>query len=264
MQNLIYLDTNVFSLISENSTIKKNFIKWISDEKLNVIISVTTISELFAKEQKFELFNTLINNKINFIFLGSYSRISTLEIQKYPNNVNIMELSLNNIVDNILQGRKFDFSELKKSAKFVSSVQKQKSVANSNFRQIIEKWKQLFPPDLTAKYSKQEQSKLMKMIERNVKSDIKQKHKIDNISLDKFKTRMIINKALMKKYLFNIPRKFDPNDFADIMHIAYSPYTKYFITEKNNFDVLDQIKKETNLLNNTEVIKISDFKKEFK
>ena len=104
----------------------------------------------------------------------------------------------------------------------------------------------------------------MKMIENNMVSDLKAKMNLKDIDSSKIKTRMIINKSLMKKYLFNYTKNFDPNDFADIMHIAYSPYIKYFITEKNNSDILNQIKKETNLLNSTIIIKISDFRKDFK
>lgn len=42
------------------------------------------------------------------------------------------------------------------------------------------------------------------------------------------------------------------------MHISFSPYVEYFFTEGNNFDILDQIKKQTNLLNKTEIIRYSE------
>ena len=74
---------------------------------------------------------------------------------------------------------------------------------------------------------------------------------------------MIIIESLIRKYLFNYSRNFDSHDFKDITHIAYSPYMHYFITEKNNQDILSQIKKSTQLLNETTIIKISDMKETF-
>ncbi|MFA5796971.1 MAG: hypothetical protein WC916_02960 [Candidatus Woesearchaeota archaeon] len=258
MDNLAYLDTNVFSLLSEDLSIQNNFVLWTKKNKSKVVISVTTLSELFQKESKFHLFNKLMNNsELHFLFLGSYTLVSQLEINNYPNNINIETLSLNEIISKLLEGKHFDFFDLKKS-KFAESVEKQKDAANREFRLIVSKWKKIFPPDNINFYSKQQQTKLREMIIRNIKTSLSRNYNINNLDLSKLKTRMIINETLMKKYLFNYVRNFDPNDFADLMHIAYSPYMSFFITEKNNLDILEQIKKKTSLLSHTELIKISD------
>jgi hypothetical protein len=261
MQSYVYLDTNVFSLIAGDLSIQSKFSSQFKKNK--VVISTVTISELFEKETKFQSFNKLINNKnLDFLFLGAYPRIMQLEINNYPNNVNIETVSMNPIVSQILDGKPFDFSDLNKSKRFVAEVQNQRTRANQDFRKIIDKWKSKFPPDNNNSYSKQYQSKLRNMVKKNIKTDISKSLPDIDLDLSKFKTRLIIIESLIKKYLFNPIRNFDPNDFTDIMHIAYSPYMDYFITEKNNFDVLNQIKKATNLLDKTSIIKISEFKDE--
>ncbi len=254
MWKYIYLDTNVFSLIAEDSAIRKNFTSWVTQDKLKIVISEVTVDELSQKKSKFSLFNKFINNKkINILFLGAYCRISQLEIDNYPNNVDIECISMNQSINAVLNGKPFNFNNLIESKNFNSSIQKRNSIARNNFKQIVDKWRNKNPPDDNNSYSKQQQSKLRNKIIENVKSDLSKKCNDYNLNLSKFKTRMIIIESLIRKYLFNYSRNFDPNDFKDITHIAYSPYMHYFITEKNNFDVCNQIKRKTDLLKNTKL-----------
>ncbi|MEK6808587.1 MAG: hypothetical protein AABY14_02780, partial [Nanoarchaeota archaeon] len=79
---------------------------------------------------------------------------------------------------------------------------------------------------------------------------------LDNCKTGFFsKADMIIIEFLFKKHLIQPKKGLENSDFADIQHIAYSPYMDYFITDKNNVDILKQIKKSTDLLNRTTMIK---------
>jgi hypothetical protein len=258
----VYLDTNIFSLLSEDIELQEKFISWTRNINAKIIISVSTIGELFKKESKFNLFNSFINEaRLNFMFIGAYSRLRNLEISNYPNSINLDLISLNTIISKISNGRLFNFFELKKSKKLTESINKLDLISELWFKETIDKWKQLYPPDKDVNtFSDKKKFEIKKMIYNNVLNKISKKLNVDNIDISKFKTNMIINEALFKKYLLNPTRKFDSNDFVDLMHISFSPYVDYFITEKNNSTILKEINKQTSFLEKTHILSYSEIK----
>ena len=144
MSKYIYLDTNAFQFLTESDENLINFKKWLYKNKVKPILSSATISELFKFKDRFENFNSIINN-IKFVYLGAYVRISELEKECYPNKFNIIKIGLNKKIEEELKGSKFDFNDLAKSIRFKIALQNQieeaKKFVNINFNQIKNKSK---------------------------------------------------------------------------------------------------------------------------
>lgn len=262
MEKLIYLDTNAFELIAENKSYLIPFKKWIESKNSNVVISSATVSELTRKNNKFNDFNKLINDKeINFFFLGRYSLISGLEKKYYPNSFNLNEISLNEEINFRLKGKPFDFDEIKNNTNFVNALNSQINAAEISFPNIIIKWVfQNYSRDKN--YSKTEKQKLKQTILSNVRMRLMNELNLDDVDLNYFKVDRIIIEFLFKKHLIQPIRNLKNSDFVDIQHIAYSPYMDYFLTEKENTNILSQIKNNSSLLQNTTIIDLGKFRKQ--
>ena len=258
----VYLDTNVFSLVADRQKLVDRFSVWCKMKNLTLVISESLIDELSRKSSKIGKFNALINNgNINKMFLGAYSRITGLEFKHYPKTFDIMEISLTPAIEHLLKGRPFDLAELREHQGFMQSVRIRSDISKNDFRETIERMRQMYMPQNGESYTNQEKTKIAEEISNNVRKHIIKETGIEDPKMDYFRTRTIIPQALFRKYLFNRSRKFDPNDFLDITHIAYSPYMDIFITEADNADVLRQIKEKTNLLDKTAIRSYTDFKK---
>lgn len=257
MQKYIYLDTNAFEFLAESHL--KLLEKWINGKNIKIIVSSSTISELSGKYNRFNEFNSFINNRnFSFIFLGRYSSLSGLEKKYYPNPFDIEEVSLNEEINQRLAGNPFDFNEIRNNRNFGNALNLQINAAKVNFPNTVIKWFSQNPPK-NEHYSAPEKEKLKQKILDNLKIRLSTELNSSQIDLNYFKTDIIIIEFLFKKHLIQPIRNLKNGDFVDIQHVAYSPYMDYFITEKNNYDILQQIKKTTNLLNKTTIIKLAEF-----
>lgn len=259
MQKYIYLDTNAFEFLAESKKAIGLFKNWINKKDIKIVISSATVSELSRKYNKFSEFNSFINDTIfSFLFLGRYSSLTELEKKYYPHLFDIEEVSLNEDINQRLAGKPFDFNEIKNNINFENALNSQINAAGINFPNTIINWFFQNPPK-NKNYTTSEKERLKQKIFDNAKARLSTDLNTKEINLDYFKTDMVIIEFLFKKHLIQPIRNLRNSDFVDIQHVAYSPYMTYFITEKNNYDILKQIKKTTNLLDNTTIIKLTEF-----
>lgn len=259
MKGLMYIDTNAFELIAEDINNIDLFKKRVSN-KSKVVISSATVSELSRKYNKFKYFNCFINNPaFSFLLLGSYSSLTKLEKKYYPHPFNIEEVSLNEEIQQRLAGNPFNFNEIKNNVNFDNALNSQINAAEVSFPNTIIKWLTQNPPK-DQYYSKSEKDELKQKILSNVKMRLSKELSSNNIDLNYFKTNMIIMEFIFKKHLIQPLRNLKNSDFADIHHIAYSPYMDFFITEKENANILLQIQNASSLLKNTKILNLEQLR----
>ncbi|MBU1204580.1 MAG: hypothetical protein KKE93_01605 [Nanoarchaeota archaeon] len=261
MEKLTYLDTNAFQLIAEDKKYICLFKNWLRTKNSKLVISSSIISELVGKYKKFNEFNSLVNDKeINLFFLGSYSLLNKLEKKYYPTSFNLDEISLNEKINKTFEGKPFDFNEIASNINFKYALNSQTNAAEISFPNIIIKWFAMNPLK-NGYYSEKEKQKLKQTISTNIQKKLLTELNMNKIDLNYFKTYMTIIEFMFRKHLIQPIKNLKNSDFVDIQHIAYSPYMDFFITEKENADILSQIKNNSSLLQKTIVLKLGDFKK---
>lgn len=255
----IYLDTNILSYLARNY-LKWSFLKkFLIRNDLCIAISEVLSAELHdAKKLHSQLSNLLLFIPSAIIKTGD--KIIEEEVKSHP-NIRTETLLL------------YPLNHLKKdelisyfSSKKLEIARKEQLNDAKKMKKVLKKLKPNFPPLKSGKYINSQASDFADKITFQW---LKATHMefLENFEyrFDKLNYKIFLSLQTFaytnfyKYYLQNRePKKL--SDFGDLFHVFYIPYCKLAIIEKDLCDVLNQIKRNSNILNNVKIENI-DFLK---
>lgn len=257
-----YLDTCVWGEIIRSEKLKEKFKNKFIGSNYLIALSQYTILEI-TRAKKFinPLDSLLYQLRCNVWMPSLYDQVIEMEIERYPNNYNLQWMPLSIITD---EDNKNIMNKFAKDQIIINTREEYMKYSCESFM-CLEVFKKNFPPKNRSIGYTQDEAELfafgnsIEYLGRHFRSFLETfKHNISRYKPYKIKSLYIRSLVLFYKYYIHgqSPNK---SDFLDFAHVSYSPYVDFYITEKNMANVLKRIKKENEILKNTEVVTISDF-----
>ena len=136
----------------------------------------------------------------------------------------------------------------------------------SKMRKIIMGRKSIFFPEKDGKYSTKQASKYAKAITRQwlTKTDhnLIKPYKDYGNRVDHFRAIEIYAYYVFYKYYIAGHSAKETSDFGDLFHVFYLPFVSITILEKGMAEILNQIKRNHNVLDNVEIMNIEFIRSE--
>ena len=259
---LWFLDTNIISeMIKNKKTIFKNSISEFNLRKIILCFSIYTLFELYKKEKLFEEFITYFC-KLPFFLIKNYNQLLTDEISSYP-KINDYSDFGNKHID-IFNFSHFAFSD---NPEELFKEYLKKSNFNHHFN-VYEKEKlEIFRSILDLKnnycnenYSEFVEKVVLQQLIINDKNFLKNIiYKKDLLTIDNFKSLKMMAFIVFYKF-YNTDRKPEFSDISDIAMSSVYPYMDAVITECNQADYLNKIKKNDKFIGNLDIISLKGFR----
>ncbi|MBS1516044.1 MAG: hypothetical protein JSS63_13490 [Bacteroidetes bacterium] len=233
------------------------FSEFCKKNDLYACITVTQITELSdVNNLHSKLFDVLL--KLPVVVLANWDKIISKEIQNHPYPIKEplvlyfkrpgiqyedFERSMNSII--VREGRE---DQRIKTPQFIENLEKNKKnfPTNADGKYGVNQL-ELFQKCLTFQFISSPYLKLPDELKNNPK---KIKHKI-------FKGIGLFSKFIFYKYYIKNEMAKSTNDFVDLNHLFFIPYCKISILEKNMNSILNELKRHTNILPNTDIKNIS-------
>ena len=257
-----YFDTNIISEVAKDGLFWDKLFSLFEDKDLTLALSTGQISELAdARFLHQKLVGLLLSVPSAFIKVAD--EILKEEIEAHPNfrDKDLLMLPINQMLFQDGEVEKlFDFF----SSAPLSSARKQQVILSKEFQTRIPKLKGNFPPSKSGKYTKDQADSFANSIviqtlhneHRNFL--IKYKNRIEDLHLECFLSIRVHAYVLFYKYYLGNREPKIPNDFGDFGHLPYLPYCKLAIMERDLCSILNQIKRNHKILDDT-LIKNIDF-----
>lgn len=253
-----YLDTNIISHLSKNRNCWPGLAKFCSQNDITIGISDTAISELSDANR---LHNDLVVllMRVPSAILKNQHTILEEEVKAYPKmRTEILGYPLNSI---LLENNGIDrFRNFLSSHKLKNARGNQLDCA----KQMPDKLTQLknnFQPSKSGKYTRNQAEEF---VWRIIVQILGYSHRafllqFKNSSLDKhlntevFKSISLYAYVMFYKYYLGRREPSKRSDFADLGHLFHIPYCKYVVIENDLCNILNQIKKNHEILGGVEI-----------
>jgi hypothetical protein len=263
-KNIIYLDTCVWSLLGQSETAKSGLVKFCNEYETVLAISSFTLFELSRAPQILANVDELLFELRHHIYLASiYDDVIESELNCYPAIWRMKWLPLGSIQDFI--GPEF-VSTLVSEPSFVEAREDFRRFALGNYKSLVD-LKKNFPPIHGDDYSIEDApyfayatstEYLSRHFPHFLKNAMGTMRKEGPTSFDSILSLRIRALFLFMKYYLHEQLPND-SDFFDFAHLSYAPYCDGFVTEKNVSNVLRRIKSNELMLQNTDIVFVSDF-----
>jgi len=260
--NFVYFDTNIILEIAKNKSLWNDLYTFLEQNDLTMGLSTGQIAEIADAKKLHQplvglflsvptallkIWDVIVNEEIE-----SYPNVRTKTLMMYPLNVILAE---KNGVDKL-----FGFLS---SDNLVNARSQQKVLATqmySRHRQL----KKNFPPSKTGKYDKEQASffadvlvmQMLANIDRQFLVEINKD--ISLLHLEVFKSIRTYAYLLFYKYYLGNREPSKLSDFGDLGHLFYLPYCRLIVMERDLCAILNQIKQNQDVLENS-IIKNIEF-----
>lgn len=184
------------------------------------------------------------------------------QLYSFQERNHILNSLLNNF-DEKLCGRLSNPEDARK----MRDARKEQKLSAKKMKKVHQKRKRNFPPSRSGKYIKKQASEFADMItiqwlRFNHKKFLKNfKNEIEKLNFEIFLSVRTFAYTIFYKYYLQDREPNKLSDFGDLFHIFYIPYCKLAIIERDLCNVLNQIKRNSNILNNVKIRNIDFFKK---
>ena len=262
--HIIYCDTNILSYIAKNKNIWNKLFEFLTENDLTLGIGGPQLSELSDATRLHKTFSEM------FVFFPSvllkpHEIIFDEEVKAHPNKRKslLSENPLNSFLmvdDGIQKLQNQLFSSNLSEARNDQLHHAAKLLVRHNLL------KDNFPKNSTGKYSLEQADEfaevmVIQWLSKNYRDFLKR----FQINISSFHPEIFLSIRLFAHFIFY---KFylgnrEPNkipDFGDLAHIFLLPYCDLAIMERDNCNVLNQIKRNQDTLNSTVIRNIDFFK----
>lgn len=262
--NFIYLDTNIISYLVKGKINCSSLYDFLIKNDLCIAISDAHFAELYDfKYSHGELARFLllmpsamikIRDEIIEEEIKSHSNKRTKSLRSIPINRLILEEDGHNKLMNY-------FSSYK-----LGRARKEQLQSANIMLKVHKKLKPDFPPSSSGIYTKNQANDFadtltIQWLSVDHKEFLKPFIKnIKNFKPEIFLSIRIFAYTIFYKYYLQNREPNKLSDFGDLFHVFYIPYCKLTIMERGLCNVLNQIKQNSNILNNVKIRNIDFFK----
>lgn len=262
---LIYLDTNIVSDISKSGKLILKFLKeFPPNQNYLLCFSTYTLYEIRKSKKFYEGFMRLYS-VFPCAILMSYFPLGKMEIDLISGNIDKISPIIFSPVGLTFEGKKM----LPNSLELLLSRE-----------EVVEGFRSI--DDYTPKFYNEIQNLLNEQEFISIKNSVKNKRDVflkkykkyelrkrflisndivvDEIKLKKMKTLEVLSYCIYYKFISDPKRKYSINDIIDILIMTTVPYVHTFISERNSITILEQIKKQSSVLNSVNLMTLSDLK----
>lgn len=263
--NFIYLDTNILSYIARNKNIWGSLQKFLFENDLCIAISDAHFAELHDAKKLHSKLSSLL------LFLPSAivkprEDIIEEEVKAHP-YIRTDSIFLHPLIQLILEKDGFiEVISYFRSNKLGVGRKEQLEHAEK-MPEVHKKVKPNFPPTKSGEYIKGQASDFANkitfqwLLANHIEFLEDFEYRFEKLNLKIFLSIRTFAYTIFYKYYLQNREPYKPSDFGDLFHVFYIPYCKLAIIEKDLCDVLNQIKNNSDILNNVKIENIDFFKK---
>ncbi|MBA7700329.1 hypothetical protein ES703_109040 [subsurface metagenome] len=262
--NFIYLDTNIISELVKGKIYCPSFYDFLIKNDLCIAISDAHFAELYDFKYSHE-------ELARFLLLMPSAMIKTRdeiieeETKSHPNRrtKSLLVIPINQL---ILEEDGFDKLMGFFSSNKLRDARKGQKLSAKKMLGVHKKLKPNFPPSKSGKYTKNQSSEFadyitMQWLGMTHRQFLKQfNNNIKGLNLEIFLPLRTYAYVIFYKYYLQNREPSKLSDFGDLFHVSYIPYCKLAIIERDLCNVLNQIKRNSNILNNVKIENIDFFK----
>ena len=260
-----YFDTNIISEIAKNPSIWKNLYSFLKENNLTLGVGSAQVAEL-ADANKLHKSLVRLFFSVPSAFLINYDEIIKEEIEAHP-RIRTKNLLMRPINSMLLEENGFDkLLNFLKSDNLKIERKNQLQNAKSMHSRFIE-LKNNYKPLKLGKYAKEQANEFadfqviqwLNKIDRNFLLSFQTN--ISELHLEIFLSIRMYAYVLFYKYYLGNREPKRMSDFGDLFHLFHIPYCKLIVTERDLCNILNQIKKNESILENSEILNIDFLKK---
>jgi len=262
--NFVYFDTNIILEIAKNKTLWKDLYTFLEQNDLTMGLSTGQIAEIAdAKKLHQPLVGLFLS--VPTALLKVWDEIVNEEIESHPNErtKTLMMYPLNAILaEKNGIDKLFNFLS---SGNLANARNQQKTLA-TKMNQRHQQLKGNFSPSKSGKYEKEQASSFADVLVIQMLANINRQFLVDMnkdislLHLEVFKSIRTYAFVLFYKYYLGNREPSKLSDFGDLGHLFYLPYCKLIVMERDLCTILNQIKQNQDVLENS-IIKNIEFLK---
>ncbi len=256
----IYLDTNILSELAKKKLPWKPLRDFLIKNDLTIAITGQHLVEL-APVQKLhdELVNLLL--LLPSAYIKPWDMILREELESHP------EKRKDSLLLTPLNSMLLENNGVKKLSNQISSEKITRSnIDQTNYaKKMLKRFNQLkenFSPQFGSKYILKDENLFTFCIVVQWLKDYDEdflltfKEDATKININSFRSIQLYAQLIFYKYYLGNREPKDLSDFGDLAHLHAIPYCEYAIIEKDNCNILNQIKRNENTLNLTTIKKM--------
>lgn len=263
-QGFIYLDTNIFSELAKHVQKEGLFsveaLKvYLIQTKMAIALSENHLSEL-SSATRLHWSLALLLTYLPSVLIHSTKRLIDYEIEAYPQSPENMTEKL--VAKIILFSDLGDIFKLF-SSDFVLIAREKQRIQSQQIADEHERLSKHFLPDKSGKYTrKQTESFAETMTNEEIHNlhlpFLHQCHQNHiEINYKNFKGLWLRAATIFYKYYLGKRKPKRTSDLADFSHVYYLPYCNLVVMEKDLCNILKQIKRNHNILENVQLENIT-------
>jgi hypothetical protein len=263
-KKVLYMDTCVWGMISRSEAAKSGLISFCNEHKPALAISSFTLFELSRAPQILAGIDDLLFELRHHIYIASiYDDVIESELESFPAVWRMRWLPLFFIND--FTGPDF-VNRLVSDPEFVEVRDDFRGFGLTDYKSLVD-LKENFPPIHDDVYTIDDApffafgtsvEYLGRHFPQFLKTIIDDLGEQGHTGLDSILSLRIRSLFLFVKYYLHDKLPND-SDFLDFAQVSYAPYSDFFITERDVSNVLRQIESNGLMLQDTEVVFVSDF-----
>ncbi|MBX7045194.1 MAG: hypothetical protein K1X86_05075 [Ignavibacteria bacterium] len=263
----LFLDTNILSHIAKDES--KNYLlsKYCFDNKISLAITPNHLGELSDATRLHENLSKLLIS-VPSVLLKNFDIITQYEVDSYPQyfKENLTSFVFNSL---LLEADALDKISSIFSKEEIKNVREEQKINSQNMFERLVLLKNNFPTNKMGAYdlTQLETFEFCLTVQWLTKNHLKFLEKFKNdvtlFNYKIFKGIRIYSIFLFYKYYIGKRLPKNSSDFGDFSHIQYFPYCKIVITEKDNWSILNEIKKHSDILDSVQIHNIDYLKNIF-
>lgn len=255
--NFAYFDTNILSHLAKNENLWSGLFGYLEENDLTIGLGGGQVSELSdAKRLHEKLFVLLMNTPTGII--KNWDEIIAEEVHAHPKQRidTLLMYALNAILLEEDGPKRFleflSSNELKRARKDQLSHAKKMQKRHNDL-------KRNFPPSNSGKYTREQAEKFTEQL---IKQWLSHDHKnfLDDydtqpgmVRFSVFLSIRLFGYVIFYKYYLGQREPKQLSDFGDLFHLFPLPYCDLVVMERDLCNILNQIKKNHNILNSTNI-----------
>ena len=260
---VVHPDTGIVSTIIKDKTLWQPLGDFLFDNDLCLAIGEGQVAELNSDDRLHQPFVELITT-VPSAFVKRHDLILAEEVEAYPQRrtKSLLSSPITSLTDKPTLIKFLSSPEL-------TEARTEQRITSQTWGRLLQELKLNFPPDKNGKYTREQApffAKIMTIQQlTGVHNDFLKRFegKAETIDFDVFRSAQIMAFFVFYKYYIAGHQPKPPNDFGDAFHLHTLPYCKLALMERGMCEVLQQVKKNSNILNGV-VIKNIDFLKDWK
>lgn len=251
----VYLDSNIYSHLAKNQPLQKPFISFLKKEDLCLAFGEGHLYEL-SKDSRLHQPVTNMLLSMPSAMIKTRSAIGDEEVQAHPSyrSDTLLDSGSPKFTPNILMN-------LFNSQSTPKARQSQINAA-SQMNAILTQLKSNFPPPYTrAKAVEYATYMVIQILAQNYYDFCSSfRSNFQNLHTEVFQSMKLHALVIYQKYYLQGRNPNERSDFGDLWHLAAIPYCMLAIMEKDQCQVLTQIKQHHDILNSTDLENIDFIK----